>query len=166
MTNVGHFPRKCWLAAGGAISFGTMVVLWGYSRSVPLSAAVNCGQGASLSVMQIAARSLVQRIVPNAIQGRVLSLFLLNMGLAQLMTAPVGVLAQAWTLERVVPVLGWLALGLALSITFVRADVRRAGLASAGRVIRARPSSHSTSSRHLARGAMCSSGARSARLAA
>ena len=132
MTRVGHFPRKGWLVGGGAIAFAALVVVWGYSRSVLLSAAVNFGLGALLSVTQISARALVQRAVPNAMQGRVMSLFMLNMGVAQLMTAPVGALAQALTFELVVPVLGWVSLALATAIVLTRRDIRRAGLAPEG----------------------------------
>ena len=127
MTNAGHFPRKGWLVAGAALSFSCCVVVWGYSRSVPLSAAVNFFLGGSLVVMQVSARSLVQRIVPNAIQGRVLSLFMLNMGVSQFMAGPVGALYQAFGIERVVPVLGWLSLILALAIVLARPSIRRAG---------------------------------------
>jgi MFS family permease len=131
MTAVGHFPRKGWLVVGGAVGFAALVVVWGYSRSVPLSALVNFGLGALNSVTLISARTLVQRTVPNAVQGRVMSLFMLNMGLSQLMAAPVGALAQVFTFEVVVPVLGWLSLTLVLAIVIGRAEVRRAGLATA-----------------------------------
>jgi len=131
MTNAGHFPRKGWLVVGGALTFACCVVLWGYSRSVPVSAALNLVLGGSLVVMQVSARSLVQRTVPNAMQGRVLSLFMLNMGVSQFMAGPVGALYQAFTIEHVVPVLGWLSLALALGIVLTRPSIRRAGLASA-----------------------------------
>jgi MFS family permease len=131
MTTVGHFPRKGWLVTGGAVGFACWVVVWGYSRSVPLSALANFCLGGLLATTQISARSLVQRAVPNAVQGRVLSLFMLNMGVAQLMTAPIGALAQAFTLEVVVPILGWIALAVALGIGIVGADIRRAGHAPA-----------------------------------
>lgn len=131
MTTVGHFPRKGWLVGLGAIGFAACVVGWGHSRSVPLSAVLNFSLGALLSVTQIAARALVQRTVPHAMQGRVMSLFMLNMAVAQLMTAPVGALAQVLTFELVVPVLGWISLGLAVGIVLMRADIRRAGTAGA-----------------------------------
>ena len=132
MTTAGHFPRKGWLVAGGALTFTACTVLWGYSRSVPLSAVLNLCLGGSQAVMQVSARSLVQRIVPNAMQGRVLSLFMLNMGLAQFMSGPVGALYQLLTIERVVPVLGWISLTLATAIVLLRPEIRRARQASAG----------------------------------
>jgi MFS family permease len=131
MTSLGHFPRKGWLVVIGALTFAACVVLWGYSRSVVFSGLLNLILGASLSVMQVSARSLVQRIVPNAIQGRVLSLFMLNMGLAQFMSGPVGALAQVFTLERIVPVLGWISLLLVIIIVVARPDIRRAGYTEA-----------------------------------
>lgn len=131
MTAVGHFPRKGWLVAGSAIGFAACVIVWGYSRSVPLSALVNFSLGALNSVTLISSRALVQRTVPNAVQGRVMSLFMLNMGLAQLMSAPVGALAQVFTFELVVPVLGWLSLTLVTAIVLIRPEVRRAAMADA-----------------------------------
>jgi len=127
LTGAGHFPRKGWLIAGGAVGFSALVVVWGYSRSVPLSGAVNFGLGMCSSVVMISGRSIVQHLTPNAIQGRVLSLFGLNMGLSQLMTAPVGALAQAFTLERVVPIAGWLALLIVVALVIARPEIRKAG---------------------------------------
>jgi MFS family permease len=128
MTNLGSVPRRGRLVAGGAITFTICVIVWAYSRSVLLSGVVNLTLGASLAVMQVSSRSIVQRSVPNEMQGRVLSLLLLNMGVAQFMSGPVGALAQAFTLERVVPVLGWISLALTVSIIVARPDIRRAGV--------------------------------------
>jgi MFS family permease len=128
MTNLGAVPRRGLLVAAGAITFSACVVVWAYSRSVPLSGLVNLALGASLAVMQISSRSIIQRTVPNEMQGRVLSLLLLNMGVAQFMSGPVGALAQAFTLERVVPVLGWISLALTVTIVTLRPDIRRSGV--------------------------------------
>lgn len=127
MTNLGLVPRRGLLVAAGAITFAACVVVWAYSRSVPLSGLVNLTLGGSLAVMQISSRSIIQRSVPNEMQGRVLSLLLLNMGVAQFMSGPVGALAQAFTLERVVPVLGWISLALTVTIVVLKPDIRRAG---------------------------------------
>jgi MFS family permease len=120
MTRPTGGERKARLVAAGAISFAVCVVVWGYSRSVPLSGLVNLVLGCSLSVMQVSARSVVQRTAPSTMQGRVLSLFMLNMGVSQFMAAPVGALAQAFTLERVVPLLGWVCLALVVGIVVMR----------------------------------------------
>jgi len=125
MTNAGRFQHMERLTAAGALTFAVCVVIWGYSRSVALSGAVNLVLGVSLAVMQVSARSQVQRTVPNAMQGRVLSLLMLNMGLAQFMSGPVGALAQAFTFERVVPVLGWLSLALVGGVIVARRSVGR-----------------------------------------
>ncbi|MEX2235989.1 MAG: MFS transporter [Dehalococcoidia bacterium] len=127
MTRVGHFPAKGWVLIGAVLVFAISVVIWSYSRWVPLSALVNFSLGASITLAQISARSLVQRIVPAQLQGRVMSLFLLNIALAQISALPVGALAQLFSLSTVTVVGGWLVLLLALAIAFGRREVRRAG---------------------------------------
>jgi MFS family permease len=128
MTNVGHFPRKGWLMATAAVAFAAWVVVWAHSRSVPLSALTNFGLGASITVAQISTRSLIQRAVPGELQGRVLSLFLVNQAISLLSALPVGALAQATSLETTTLVVGWLTVALALTIVLSRKEIARTGL--------------------------------------
>jgi predicted MFS family arabinose efflux permease len=127
MTNAGGVRHKGRLVIGGALMFTTAVIAWGLTRSIMFAAALNFILGSSMVVMNVSGRSLVQSSVPNAIQGRVLSLFMLNMGLSQFMSGPVGALYQVFGIERVVPVLGCLSLLLALAIVLTRPALRRAG---------------------------------------
>ena len=128
LAQLGHFARKGTLLVVAAVLFAACVLVFGYSRSLPLTAAANFGLGASMSLCNVSGVSLVQRLVPNAIQGRVMSLFMMNQGLSQLSAGPVGALAQAFTLPLIVPLLGWLSLLCVLAIVLGRPALRHAAL--------------------------------------
>lgn len=127
MTNVGHFPAKGLLLAGAAAGFASFVVAFGYSRSVPLSAMLNLGLGSLLTVMSVSATSLAQRLIPNEVQGRVMSIFMMSGGISQLLTLPIGGLAQWATFELTMPLMGWSSLALVLLIAGTRRELRDAG---------------------------------------
>lgn len=127
MTNVGHFPRKGWLLIAASAGFSACVVGFGYSRLIPLSAMLNLGLGGLLTVQSVSATSLVQRTIPNEVQGRVMSLFMMSQGISQLLTLPIGGLAQWATFELTLPLLGWTSLALVLLIAATRREVRDAG---------------------------------------
>jgi MFS family permease len=131
MTSVGHFPAKGWLLICAVIVFSVLVLVWAYSRSVPLSAVVNFSLGASFTVIQISARSLIQRAVPFDLQGRVMSLLMMNLAVANIAALLVGGLAQATSLELVTAVLGWTAFALVILVVVTRPAIRRIGEMSA-----------------------------------
>jgi predicted MFS family arabinose efflux permease len=127
MTNVGHFGSKGYLLICAAAGFACCVVLFGYSRSVPASAVINLGLGGLLSVSGIASTSLVQRLVHNEVQGRVMSLFMMSGGVSQLLTLPIGALAQWATFELTMPLMGWLSLAAVAAIALSQPALRRSG---------------------------------------
>ena len=131
MTNVGHFRSKGYLLIGAALGFAVCVVLFGYSRVIPLSAAINFGLGSLLTVCGVTATSLVQRLVHNEMQGRVMSLFMMSGGISQLMTLPIGALAQVASLEVVLPLMGWICLASVATIAITQPALRAAGRAPA-----------------------------------
>lgn len=127
MTNVGHFRSKGWLFLAAAAAFDCCVVGFGYSRLIPLSAVINLGLGGMLTVTAVSATSLTQRLVPNEVQGRVMSIFMLSNGLAQLLTFPIGGIAQWATFELTMPVIGWFSLACIAAIAVFQPAVRRSG---------------------------------------
>ncbi len=127
MTSVGHFRGKGYLLIGAAAGFALCVVLFGYSRIIPLSAVINLGLGGLLAVSGVAATSLVQRMVHNEMQGRVMSLFMMSAGISQVLTLPVGALAQWATFELVMPLMGWVCLAGVAAIALTQPSLRRAG---------------------------------------
>ncbi|MBI5287890.1 MAG: MFS transporter [Chloroflexi bacterium] len=127
MTNVGHFRGKGYLLISAAAGFALCVVLFGYSRSVPLSAVINVGLGSLLALSGVTATSLVQRVVHNDVQGRVMSLFMMSQGVSQLLTLPIGLFAQWATFELTMPLMGWLCFATVLAIAVSQPSVRSAG---------------------------------------
>jgi ENTS family enterobactin (siderophore) exporter len=127
MTNVGHFGSKGYLLICSAAGFACCVVLFGYSRSVPASSVINLGLGGLLAVSGVASTSLVQRLVHNEVQGRVMSLFMMSGGVSQLLTLPIGALAQWATFELTMPLMGWLSLATVAAIALSQPALRRAG---------------------------------------
>ncbi len=131
MTNVGHFTSKGYLVICAAAAFAGCVVLFGYSRVIPLSAVINLGLGSMLTVSGVASTSLVQRMVHNDVQGRVMSLFMMSGGVSQLLTLPIGGLAQWATFELTMPLMGWISLAAVAAIALTQPSVRNAGRAGA-----------------------------------
>ena len=131
MTNVGHFRSKGYLVICAAAGFAACVVLFGYSRVIPLSAIINLGLGSMLTVSSVASTSLVQRMVHNDVQGRVMSLFLMSQGVSQLLTLPIGGLAQWATFELTMPLMGWISLATIAMIALTQPALRHAGRESA-----------------------------------
>lgn len=141
MTNVGHFRGKGYLLVGAAVGFAVCVIAFGYSRIIPLSAVINLGLGGLLAVSGVTATSLVQRMVHNDMQGRVMSLFMMSAGISQVLTLPVGALAQWATFELVMPLMGWLCLGTVALLAVTQPALRRAGRESAATERHATPAS-------------------------
>lgn len=127
MTNIGHFPSKGMFLIAAAVGFSSCVVVFGYTRLVPVTAVINLGLGGLLTVTTVSATSLVQRLIPNHVQGRVMSLFMMSNGISQLLTLPIGGLAQVASFELVVPLVGWTSLALVALIAITQPAVRNAG---------------------------------------
>lgn len=108
--------------------FATAAIVFGHSRIVLLTAAANFSAGAALIGAMMTANTIAQHFADDAMRGRVMGLFPLVMGIAMINALPAGAVAQATSLEMVVPVLGWATLGLGLAI-----------IASAGALRSARP---------------------------
>lgn len=141
MTRFSAYPRKGRLLVLGSIGFAAGFVVFAIPN-IPAAVIGNLILGISLATAQIASMTLVQLLVPNEVRGRVMSLLQLNMGLAQLLTFPVAVVAQATSLELVFPVLAAGVVVLVLTIvTFQRRRLGAAGMALPASVeARARPS--------------------------
>lgn len=106
--------------------FAVCAIIFAHSRFVPLTAVANFGLGFGMSGTMVTATTLAQFLVSDEMRGRVMGLFPLLMGLSQLNSFPVGVAAQATSLELVLPVMAWLTLALAAFIIIVRPAMRQA----------------------------------------
>ncbi|MCL4232152.1 MAG: MFS transporter [Dehalococcoidia bacterium] len=117
------FARQHGLARRGATLcmmtyiFAVSAIIFGHSRFVPLTAAVNFILGFAQVGTMVTAATVVQHLVRDEMRGRVMGLFPLAMGLAMLNAGPVSVAGQAVGLEVVVPALAWALLVISALIT-------------------------------------------------
>ncbi|MBI5948915.1 MAG: MFS transporter [Chloroflexi bacterium] len=107
-------------------AFGIAAIVFGHSRFIPLTLVANFTLGFSMVGAGMTASTMVQYLVSDEMRGRVMGLFPLAMGLAMVNTFPVGALAQATSLELVMPLMGWLTLFVSMLIIVGQPGLRRA----------------------------------------
>lgn len=99
--------------------FGCMVMGFGYSRIIALTALFDFGMGVSMTATMLTASTLVQHMVDDAMRGRVMSLFPFAQGFAYVGTPAIGIVGQQAGLAFLVPALGWAtALGCIAIVTW------------------------------------------------
>ncbi|NKB97112.1 MAG: MFS transporter [Pseudomonadales bacterium] len=114
------------LIVGGAILFCVSFVVFVFDRSVINVVIGNLGLGAGMTITSVSSTILIQQLVPNEVRGRIMSLFQLNMGFAQLMTMPVAMLAQWLTLSVLFPLLAGATLVVVLLVVVTQRQIVRA----------------------------------------
>jgi MFS family permease len=72
---LGHFKFKGKLFTYGSFAFSITLVIFAFIRSVPLAVLTLVGVGASLILIFNLANGLVQSLVPDALRGRVMSVY-------------------------------------------------------------------------------------------
>ena len=107
--------------------FAVSVIVFGHSRIIAVTAVANFALGVAMVATLVSSSTITQRLVDEHVRGRVMGLFPLAMGLATLSAAPVSAVAQATSLELVVPVLGWATLVCCLTVIAWRPAIRRIG---------------------------------------
>jgi len=109
------------------LTFSSCAIVFGHSRSIPVTAVANFGLGASMVGTMVTANTIVQQNVSDAMRGRVMGLFPLAMGLSMLGGLPVGLAANAYGLAVVVPILAWITLTATGIIVATRPSLRAVG---------------------------------------
>jgi hypothetical protein len=109
------------------IGFAVCAVVFGHSRSVPLTAVANFGLGMCMVGTMVTANTIVQQNVSDAMRGRVMGLFPLAMGLSMLGGLPVGAAGQIYGLPVVLPLLAWATVAATGAIILWRPGIRRVG---------------------------------------
>lgn len=85
-----------WVAMASA-GFGISLIIFSFSRSFWLSAALLLPVGFSMMLQMAASNTLIQALVPDSLRGRVMSVYsMMFMGMAPLGALMAGVLAQKW----------------------------------------------------------------------
>jgi hypothetical protein len=126
LTRFASVVHRGALIAGGAVLFSVSFIVFVMDRTVTNMVIGNLGIGAGMTVTMVSSTILIQHLVPNEVRGRIMSLFQLNMGFAQLMTMPVAVLGQWLTLPVLFPILAVATLGAVVVILVARPQIARA----------------------------------------
>jgi predicted MFS family arabinose efflux permease len=105
---LARFPsieRRGAMVAAGTLLFAVSFLIFVIDDTVTNAVIGNLGLGAGMTITMVSSTVLIQQVVANEVRGRVMSIFQLNMGAAQLMTMPVAVLGQWLTLPVLFPAL-------------------------------------------------------------
>jgi len=109
---------------GATSGFALSLVFFSLTRSLPLAAIAWCLNGTFFSANMIASTSLLQMIVENQYLGRVMSLRGLSSAINQMAAAPLGALADAAGIGRMVPAAATLLAAVVLVPTALSRTVR------------------------------------------
>ena len=126
LTYFSAIERRGRLIAGGALLYALSFVVYVMDHSVVNAVIGNLGIGAGMTITQVCSTILIQQLVPNEVRGRIMSIFQLNMGVAQLMTMPIAVLGQWLTLPVLFPLLAIATLVAVGLILLTRRQIVRA----------------------------------------
>ncbi|MFT5211711.1 MAG: MFS family permease [Flavobacterium sp.] len=126
LTRYASIKQRGMMLVAGAILFSVSFVVF-TSDHTPLNAIIgNVGLGAGMTMTMVSSTILIQHLVPNEIRGRIMSIFQMNMALAQLMTMPVALLGQWLTLQVLFPYLAVITLGMVILIVVSQPQLRQA----------------------------------------
>ena len=114
------------LIAGGALLYSISFIVFVADHTVLNAVLGNLGIGAGMTIAMVNSTILIQELVPNEVRGRIMSIFQLNMGFAQLMTLPIAVAAQWLTLETLLPFVAYATLAAVALILLTRRQIAAA----------------------------------------
>ena len=125
IATAGYFVRK-----GLATFFGLMagcffVLLFSQSTELLLSMALLAGMGFSQYVFRVANSTLIQTTVPDALRGRVMSIYQLDNGLTPLAVLAISWVVHIWTPSGTFAVVGIVGLATSVLMTVAFHRVRR-----------------------------------------
>jgi len=126
LTRFSAVERRGRLIGLGALLFALSFVVFVGHDSVINAVIGNLGLGAGMTITTVSSTILIQQLVPNEVRGRIMSIFQLNMGFAQLMTMPVAMLAQWLTLPVLFPAMAVITTLAVLLILVTRTQIWRA----------------------------------------
>ena len=125
MARLSSFEQRGYLIAFGTLLFSISFLVFVSHHSVWNAIIGNIGLGAGMTITMVSSTILIQHLTPNDMRGRVMSLFQLNMAFAQLMTMPIAILAQLFSLQLLFPVLAWITLAVVVLVLILKRQVVR-----------------------------------------
>ena len=105
LTKLSHVERRGRFIVFGAITFCSSFFIFVMDNTILNTVLGNLGLGAGMTITTVSSTILIQQLVPNEVRGRLMSIFQLNMGFAQLMTMPVAILGQWVSLPVLFPIM-------------------------------------------------------------
>lgn len=97
VASTGTFKRKGLMLTFGNLFFPTMVLLFSFSTSLPISLIILAGAGLGFMIQNATTNTLIQNIVPDALRGRVMAVYMLVFqGFFPLGSLMAGLIAQAY----------------------------------------------------------------------
>lgn len=109
----------------GSLLFGLSFLLFGFARSIPLVAIAYVINGAAWTCASISATAIVQRITPNEVRGRVMSLFMLSGAVAQMNSMMLGLTADWVGMELMLPATSFLCTIIVLMLLLAVPTLRQ-----------------------------------------
>ncbi|MBI4497915.1 MAG: MFS transporter [Chloroflexi bacterium] len=124
LASLSGFRRKGILTLTAAACLGGFLILFATSSWLPVSMLVLVGVGACQMAFMATNNTLLQLLVPDEYRGRVMSIYMLDMGLTPLGALFAGALASGMGAPTAVAVMGALVVALAL-VAMVRLPALR-----------------------------------------
>ena len=116
--------RRGFIIIGGAIGFGTFIMLFALSPWYPLSLAMVLMAGVCNSIYLTAVMTTLQMQVPDALRGRVMGIYTICYGAIPLGTIPLSQVSHLSDPRVAVAMGGGLVVGFALCMTLLTGRVR------------------------------------------
>lgn len=124
-----------------SVVFGMSLMLFGFTRSLPIAALAYVLNGMAMASAGISSIAIVQAIVPNEVRGRVMSLYGLNQSAAQLNGITLGAVAQVMGMAFLLPATAAVCTAIVAGLVLTSSSLRRVDTTlAAGPVRSAEPS--------------------------
>jgi MFS family permease len=126
VASLGSFRHRGILLTFGNLFFPSMVLLFSMSTSLPLSMVILAGVGLGFIIQNATANTLIQDTVPDALRGRVMSLYMLVFqGFFPLGALTAGLIAQTFAIPLGAAFGGAVALAYGLFLFWRNPSIRR-----------------------------------------
>ncbi len=121
---VGYLTRKGIATFFGLIGGCIFILLFAQSHWMGVSFAMLMGLGFSQYVFRVANSTLLQTVVPDALRGRVMSIYMLDHGITPLATLLIGLFIHLWNPSGAFTVIAAVSLGIAVAQALAFRSVR------------------------------------------
>lgn len=126
LASIAHsFRRKGLLVLGGLISLGVFLILFSRTTSFPLALVILMAVGGCQIMFMATVNAMVQMTVPDALRGRVMSLYMLDRGLMPAGSLMAGVTAHFIGAPATVSLMGLIVIVLAVLVAWRVPLIRR-----------------------------------------